>query len=188
MARIIGLIGVEGSGKDTVAEILGWHRVAFADPLKAMLVALDPPIVLCGPLADLVPSRPLSALIELHGGLEEAKRAEPGVREALRGLGSSAARALGFNPLLEAARREVAPWLATGGRVVVTDVRFPEELAWLRSIGGLVVEVIRPGVHSDGGLGSVELAGQADYQLINDGTLEDLAEQVSGMLEWSHSG
>lgn len=188
MARIIGLTGVEGSGKDTVAEILGWHRVAFADPLKAMLIALDPQIVLCGPPGDSVQSKPLSALIELHGSLEEAKRAEPGVREAMRRLGPSATRALGFNPWLEAARLEVAPRLATGGSVVITDVRFPDELEWLRSIGGLVVEVIRPGVHSDGGRGSVELAGQADCRLINDGTLEDLAEQVSSMVEWSHSG
>jgi len=38
MGRIIGLLGLIGSGKDTVSNILvndyGFHQVAFADSLK----------------------------------------------------------------------------------------------------------------------------------------------------------
>ena len=34
---LIGMCGAAGSGKDTIADILGFDRVAFADPLYEMV-------------------------------------------------------------------------------------------------------------------------------------------------------
>ena len=49
MPPMIGLTGYAYVGKDTLAGLLvrshGYHRLGFADPLKAMLLALDPVMI-----------------------------------------------------------------------------------------------------------------------------------------------
>ncbi len=53
--KIIGFCGYPGSGKDEAAKFLtarGWQRVAFADPLRAMALAIDPYVALSTPADD----------------------------------------------------------------------------------------------------------------------------------------
>ena len=65
-------------------------------------------------------------------------------------------------------------------RIVLTDVRFPEEAAWIRSWGGVIVRIERPGqaaiplaTHSS------ELQPiRADRIVLNDGSLDQLHERV----------
>jgi dephospho-CoA kinase len=51
--NLVGLTGYARSGKDTAAQVLindGFNRVAFADPMKNMLYALNPIVVECSEL------------------------------------------------------------------------------------------------------------------------------------------
>lgn len=69
--------------------------------------------------------------------------------------------------------------------VKLTDVRFEEEADWIRSEGGVILHVKRPGCNpgshpSEHGIKKRE----GDYQIDNDGTLTDLGYQVDDFLRW----
>lgn len=183
--KLIGLTGHIGSGKDTVGEILGsplglqrYRREAFADTLKSMALALDPIIVGDTRGAHLR----LSALVKFDGW-EKAKR-YPEVRRFLQKLGTEGVRDhLGEDSWVLALARRVQPVLGPGSRVVITDVRFPNEVAWIHDIGGVVWRIVRPGHDGDAHV-SERLVDKlpADREIANDGTLDDLRERVFAAL------
>lgn len=139
--RDVALIGPAGVGKDTVAQVLceqhGFTRVAFADALKEAILKANPFVGGERRLADLV-----TAI-----GWDEAK-VNPEVRRLLQEFG--------------VAMRDVdsAIWVmgamkrcdAINGPVVLTDVRFPNEVRFAKEyLGGLTVRLNRDGV--DTGIG-----------------------------------
>jgi len=75
--------------------------------------------------------------------------------------------------------------MVKGHSVVVDDMRFPNELEALTEAGGITVRVVRPGVtaleghESEGLLDDTPMA----YELVNDGTLDDLAASVATLVE-----
>jgi len=75
--------------------------------------------------------------------------------------------------------------LDAGIPVVVDDVRFPNEAALVRRLGGELWRIERPGTErgpahaSEGGLDDYPLF---DRRLVNDGTLIDLYQQVQSRL------
>lgn len=76
--------------------------------------------------------------------------------------------------------------LTENDRVIVTDVRFPNEVEGIKSRNGIVVRVIRPSKVSTSTHPSETSLNDFkdwDYVIINDGTLEDLEEKVIEMLE-----
>ncbi len=139
-SRIIGLTGRAQHGKDTTAEYLvkhyGYERFAFATPLKNMALALNPWVgVNEGTrLADLVSIR----------GWEEAKK-DTEVRRFLQTLGTEAVRNyLGEDAWLDAMDVQTQGKLADGkSRIVISDVRFPNELDYIKAWGGDVWRVRR---------------------------------------------
>lgn len=64
---------------------------------------------------------------------------------------------------------------------VVPDVRFRNEVEWIRKEGGCIVYIVRPGFESDDGHASEahieELGQKADHAVLNDGALDDLIMQ-----------
>jgi hypothetical protein len=133
----IALIGRARSGKDTVAARLvaqGYTRVAFADPLKAALLDMNPYV----PTGYGVTVR-LQALIA-DVGWDRAKEDYREVRRLLQHTGQTI--------------REIDPgfWVRAAtdaiGRiwspVVVSDVRYPNEADTLREAGFRIVRIIRP--------------------------------------------
>jgi hypothetical protein len=188
--KLVGLYGYPGSGKDAVAEFLvekgGWTRVAFADPLKAMLVALDPYVELdgdgyCGE-GDTWQVRLSRYMANECCDLEGAKRKCPEVRRLLQRLGTEAGRdILGEDVWVKAAAVRVHELLKTSN-VVMTDVRFPNEADFIQGVGTLV-EVMRPGCvpmehASEQHYGTFE----PDYIIFNDGTLDALRSEVDQFL------
>jgi hypothetical protein len=174
---LVGLIGKKRSGKDTFAAPLvaefGFHRVAFADPLREAALRLDPLVGPCSLPGDPAPRhRYLSEVIRAIGW-EAAKDTVPGARRTLERLGTDAIR-------------EIDPdfWIrqalgAIDGRhapVVVTDVRFPNEADAIRERGGYLVRITRPGFE-DAQQHKTETALDDypdDLHVVNDDTIEHL--------------
>lgn len=62
-------------------------------------------------------------------------------------------------------------------RVVVSDVRFQNEIDFIQSLGGIVIKINRPGIDlTDAHQSEIELQNIStyDYLIENDGTLEEL--------------
>ena len=63
--------------------------------------------------------------------------------------------------------------------LAITDVRYPNEAERIRSLGGVVWEVVRPGVVSDGHASEQPLPAElVDWQIVNDGDLDTLKQRV----------
>ena len=136
---IIGLAGYARSGKDTVAGILvqhGFRRTAFADPLRSILFDLNPCIDFLGHKAS------LSDAVQLYGW-EQCKES-PEVRRMFQALGDTCRKNLGADVLVLSVVTRIKDNLAQDW--VVSDVRLPQEADALRSLGGVVWRVARPGV------------------------------------------
>lgn len=67
---------------------------------------------------------------------------------------------------------------------VITDVRHLNEVEYVRSKGGVMVRISRPGIEAvNGHISESALDGvRCDYHILNDGTTADLREKVKAML------
>lgn len=182
---ILGLHGRAGAGKDTAAAYLvqhyGFHRYGFADPLRDMILAL---LDTCG--------------ID-HAWVTEPHLKEqpiPGLghsyRELAQGLGTDWARKqLGDSFWLRAAEAALGisadnlpGHQAVHDRIVISDVRFENEAAWVTSLHGVVVGLMRaeaPPVrdHVSERFNHPGCAGH----LRNDGSIADLHNSLDGLME-----
>lgn len=162
-APLIGIAGRARSGKDTVANFIvaaiGGYRYSFADPIRAMLVPLG---------------------VDMSDPYWQARKEEPipalGVspRRMMQTLGTEWGRQL-INPdmwLIMAHQR----LLQNGPGMVISDVRFDNEAAWIRKHGGRIIHVIRPdtkAVEAHASEDGIEIQ-DTDARLFNSGTLEEL--------------
>ena len=167
MHTLLGLAGYKESGKDSAAKTAieaGYHRVAFADVLKRVAENVDP-------LID-SNNRPnsLNSYLEWVGGWDEAKK-NYSVRQFLQNLGVAIRRE---DPEFWVRAAGIEDALEQYGKVVVTDVRFPNELDHIDMLGGTVVRVVRPGKTGDSHVSETALDGYVLPELENDGTLADL--------------
>lgn len=139
---LLGLTGAAGSGKSAAAHHLqqrwDFEPTAFADPLRDMLATM---------LADM--------------GVDHAYLTEPhlktqplpipagcSARQCLQTLGDWGRQLHPDHWVHMLAMRvglpAIGPTYPVHDRIVVTDVRFPNEAAWLRQAGGLLVRLHRP--------------------------------------------
>lgn len=186
---LVGLTGKKRSGKDTAAARLvgehGFRRLAFADPMRDALAALNPWTVVyddeVGPLAEAAGFRSpagtyrLSFLLE-SAGWEGAK----GTREVRRLLQHYGTAIRDIKPgfWVDLTMERASTLLAHGESVVITDVRFPDELDAVHLLGGEHWHIQRPGLASDDTHVSETALDsrvhQADAVLHNTGTVADL--------------
>jgi hypothetical protein len=69
----------------------------------------------------------------------------------------------------------------------ITDLRYENEAQRIRAIGGIVIEVTRPGTESDGHASEQRLPRNlVDYTLANDGSIHDLYEKTWDVLSDLH--
>lgn len=138
--RIIGFTGLKGSGKDTAASTFldhGWKKIALADPLKAMVRSL---MVARGCGVE-------EAMAYTDGDLKETPtlylRGKT-ARLAMQTLGTEWGRESISDDLWTDtwALRANAVQKAGDG-VVVTDVRFQNEVDTIRRLGGQVFRIDR---------------------------------------------
>jgi hypothetical protein len=170
--NIIGLTGYAQSGKDTFASILvekyGYSRIAFADKIRDFLYGINP-MVGCSPTGY------LQDLVNLVGW-DKAKQ-EPQVRRLLQDLGISARDLISEDIWVTAALSSVSK----DQRVVITDVRFENEAAMIKSMGGQLWRIKRSGVGPvNDHVSESEMDGyKVDQIFVNNGTLEELQALIT---------
>jgi len=134
----VALSGPPGSGKDTLASYLvgahGFTRVAFADPVREMALAINPYV------HDATTTQRLRSLVDVHGW-EGSKREFPEVRRLLQVIGTDAVRAQSPDFWVDQALATVR---AVRGPVVFTDTRFLNEAERVVMLGGISVNIEGP--------------------------------------------
>lgn len=133
--KIIGLSGKAGAGKSTIGKHLiehhGYTRMAFGDPLKAMLISAG-----------------LCTWKECY--VEKTERS----RELLQKVGTDIFRKQ-VHPdfwVQQVAMRVVG--MDPDSRIVFDDLRFPNEARWIRSFPGSVIVKIERIGHVDAAAGT----------------------------------
>lgn len=173
--RIIALCGRKRSGKDTAARALscfGFKSIAFAEPLKQMLVSF---LIAIG--MDAAGARwhvydsPRDQPLEFLNGRT--------VRHALQTLGTEWGRNLIHTDLWRDATIRAIK-MASERRFVVTDLRFPNEAAALKELGAIILRIDRemPRDESDNHV-SEQLLDEipADY------VIQNVAADVSAFID-----
>src|SRR5690606_28081170 len=157
---LVGLCGYAGSGKDAVAGILAerydYKRLAFADNVKKLALEIDPTICDNETFSDGV-DVPLPWAVE-RDGWDVAKRS-PQVRELLQRIGQGVRDIIGEDAWISAAMWDYNPH---SPNTVITDVRYPNELATIRQMGGVVWWVKRPGIGPANGHASENSVSETD--------------------------
>lgn len=197
---LIGLTGPAGSGKDSVADVLvhehGFQKMAFADALRAeVCAAFFVPI-------DHLTSRdmkehPLSVLRLSRCWderfIEAIWRTIPDIdlmaprspRQILQWWGTEYRRAQSATYWTDKAERRIRSAMVGLRSVVVTDVRFDNEAATIRSLGGTLWQLQRPGLQPVEGRHPSAVSGSEfapETVIENDGDLVQLAQRVAGLM------
>lgn len=180
--KLVALCGAAGAGKDTVADMLGLRKLAFADALYAEVAdawgvpeeslrargtkevpSAMLPIVSCKDFEfcafkiddDWIKSRSPRQILQWWGDYRRAQDPHYFVKATLRAM----------------------PPVSLGSMLIITDCRFPNEVAMVRQLGGDIWQVVRPGVtagatgHASDNDGSLF---SPDRVIHNSGSLEDL--------------
>jgi hypothetical protein len=188
---IVGITGYAQHGKDTLGQVLveshRFVRFAFADALKSMALVIDP---IVAPYIQEpkgggyeVVSRRLSTLVADYGWEEAKQYAE--VRRFLQVMGTEGVRDhIGEDAWVQATAREIVG--AKAERVVITDVRFPNEAAWIFSKGGKLIRIMR--TNEDGspyqnGLGTDHVTEKYVSGLPADYIVSNVSGNIEGFKE-----
>ena len=208
--QIIGINGFKRSGKGETAlaieSVLGQEDfgfqvvkgVGFADKLKIMAARA---LGFSGPDADMIALMDEAKeewVFNLTGGGvftdPEIVFHELTGRQYLQNFGNEARQIFGdtfwIDQVLppdgltdQATARAMHARYAGVDCLVITDLRYPNEAERVLNLGGVNLEVIRPGLESDGHASEQPLPREyVTYQIINDGTLMDLRYKVEKFL------
>lgn len=157
----IGITGLAGSGKNTLADVIDlevYIQVSFAHTLKT--VCKD--------------------YLGWDGQKDEKGR------KLLQTIGMALRE---YNPdtwinLLE---NNLYYYREDKYHFIYTDVRFKNETDYIRNNGGIIIRVVRPSLELSDMHNHVSEAGQADikedYTVINDGTIDDLRKKVFNVIK-----
>lgn len=170
--KIIGLTGPAGSGKSTVARLLGerhgyWEE-SFAAPIREFIQEV------CGLTPDelaAVKETPIAALCGKSP------------RYAMQTLGTEWGRHLiGADLWLRALESHLNEFASENDRIVISDVRFANEANWIRERGDLW-HLTRPGAvvnphASELGITPID----ADVLFDNDCDLDALADRIAALV------
>lgn len=184
---IIGIYSPRpASGKSTTAQYLvehhGYKVVKFAGPLKRMVRAF---------LDEILPTND-PAVIEryVEGDLKESPI--PGLngvttRRIMQTIGTGWGRdTISKSLWVDAIAEKVRTIVNSGGKVVIDDLRFPNEYDTLRAMGAHLIRVDRPSAHLGGALPGLEGLLDGGYvfdaALFNEGTVDDLHDRIEKAL------
>lgn len=164
---LIGILGKKRSGKDTVASFIqaeyGFKRLAFADPIKKIVAAIDPYVDEFG-----------TRLSSLQLSDDDIKKDYPEYRRLLQALGTEGLRdTINENFWIDILLKEAQRY----ENVVISDVRFVNEVKAIKMSGGYIWKVERTDsteVEDDHRSEQEINSVQFDELIQNDGSLKDL--------------
>ncbi len=171
--KIVGLSGFKRTGKDTAAGYLHSHHglmpFAFADNVKKTAMAM---FGLTG-----------MQVYGTHGYDREQVLPEWGisVREILQKVGTECGRDI-FGMDIWIKRLQVDINAIPGIPYLVSDVRFDNEAKWILDSGGIVIDIQREGCNPDGHRSESGIT-EFNYQVYNDGTLEEFYDLLDQLME-----
>jgi hypothetical protein len=163
---IIGLTGYAQSGKDTLAGMLiGLHKYdnrAFADPIRKLLYETNPLVK---------DEYRVKGVVDAYGW-DRAKVEFPELRNLLQTLGVGARQV--FNDQFWVS--QCLSGLSAGDKIVITDVRFPNEADAIKALGGQIWRVKRLGIGAvNKHVSETAMEGyKVDQIFVNNGSIEDL--------------
>lgn len=179
---IVGLLGKKRSGKDTTADFIvkkyEYKKIAIADPLKLALAGMF------GFDDD-----------QLHGDSKEKVDEYWGVtpRQTLQWLGTEVCRnqmcdlipAIGDKFWLKRLEKELKKYSCE--KIVISDLRFQNEVDLVHTLGGTVIKLVRQSrtCVQDTHVSEIEIDVVKNYNNIieNNGSLSDLYEQIDCILQ-----
>ena len=172
---IIGLSGYASAGKDSVAQILvesfGYKRMAFADAIRDILYTLDP-LTHNG--------LHLKTVVDDYGW--DLAKQDTEIRRLLQVLGTEVGRnVFGDDVWVDVLISKLEPM----DKVVITDVRFPNEAREIHNLAGEVWRVNREGINAvNEHISETQMDGYAfDNVINNNGSLEELQQAVIELIE-----
>jgi hypothetical protein len=180
--KLVGLIGVAGAGKSTVANIVerdyGFSKIRFAGGIKSMLRALlHEAGVERGRIQEMI-----------DGSLKEVacdELAGRSPRYCLQTLGTEWGREfVSQNFWVDLTMHSVDNLLAVSKSVVIDDVRFPNEVKAVKDSGGRIFRVMRD--HNSIPEAGHKSEGQIlefDACILNTGSLSDLEDQIKQLIQ-----
>ena len=183
--NIIGFAGKKKSGKDSLAQALItqhndvlFSHIAFAEPVKSMAHAL---LVKAGLSSD-------NATKMLYNQ-ELKERCLPellglSARQIMQTLGTEWARSLSPDIWVNIGLNKAKEVNEAGRAALITDVRFPNEVAAIRNAGGIVVWVKRDATNNNDTHSSENSLTAEDCDIIidNNGTLIDATTRLAEFL------
>lgn len=166
---VIGLAGIKRSGKDTAARALwlaGYVRVAFADALRDEVFAKYPE---AKSITDEGKEKPQKFL----GGRS--------LREILIEIGMKR-RESDPDYWVRILRQRIVKLRDSGKRVVVSDVRMPNEYTMLHEFGARLIWIKRAGIEPGDHPTERDHSGLCDIVIHNFGTPGNLQRKVLGVI------
>lgn len=182
MRKLIAFTGPPGSGKDECATAMcqmGWYRLAFADPVRTGLLALNPLIPYM-----LGHSRLRYVVGEI--GWEAAKKI-PEVRELLQRYGTEAGRDIHGHECWISLAEDKLFDMPRSACVAITDLRLDNEWQMVKRYQGIVAYVERPGYEAVNNHSSekqyAKFRAMADVIIYNDAGISNLVRQLVSIAE-----
>lgn len=174
--EVVAFIGPAGCGKSTCAAFMaenGYTLLKFAHPIKQMLRALD--------LEDRhLEGEEKETPSDLLGGISP--------RRAMQTLGTEWGRKLIHPDIWVRAWMRHAVWLLQNGRrIVVDDLRYPNELDAILRLGGSTVRIVRKDQATQCERHDSETQFILSQRvIINDGTIHELHDRIDSTLDSLH--
>ena len=175
---IVGLYGGSRAGKDSIARFMwedhGYQQRAMAARIREILLKLNPVV-----FDDDKESWYLQDLFTAYNSdWDEVKAVCRESVDYMIRLGQGCRDILGEDVWIN----QVLPEIGSDDKVVISDVRQPNEYDTIKERGGVIWHVVRSGIERRGMDGLLD--GRVfDAVIYNDGTLEDLREAVKITLE-----
>jgi hypothetical protein len=162
---LVAFAGAKGSGKDTAGAQLteyGWTHESFAAPIRAAACELMG-----------ITLKDLQEVKEIPSDVLGGKT----LREFMQKMGTEFGREM-IHP--EMWLRALGYRIRGKEKVVITDLRFPNEAEFIKALGGIIIEIHRPDLERDTSHASeIPLpVNFIDHFIRNDGTILDLQNKV----------
>jgi hypothetical protein len=184
LPKLIGVSGRKHNGKDTVGnylvEVYDYKRIAFADKLKEACM------IIFGLTKEQVFDETLKDVVDNYWGVSPRIILQYVGTDLLRNQLKTIIPHIDNNIWVKAVHKQILDELKKDPlqKFVITDVRFENEIQFIKEMGGVNIRITRPTIENNDTHSSENQLQKCkvDYDIINDNTLESLYMTVDETL------